>query len=442
MTQCSDSEIAPTGVGTDEDEGLYKKALKDYQKLLEEDNDEEEEAITDEQASCVEKLLHNAYYGYFMSVMIIANVVCFMLQADYMARHWSQEVPAIFDFAELISLVVFVSEISMRIGVHRLRFFYGPSVGKNWFDFSLVSMQVVEAVLTNVCHAKESDTMQMLKMLRVARILRITRILHLLPEFQMLVLSIVSSIKSLTWVFLLVIIITSVFGVILTQIVTDHKTALGREGMESQEVLDEYFGSVGVAMLRLYMTISDGMHWAELADPMIEYCSPWTSIIFIIYSSFVTFCMMNVVTSFFVETALRVAKQDANKNLAADLWHVFAKADGNQDSEISHREFIEHLDEPFMLEYLKKLELSPDHVRESHFFELLDSDNSGSLSAFQLMSGCIRLMGPARTLDLEGMAFDLKLERQASTRHRQQVQNSFKALNAQLRRLSGNRFAI
>merc|ERR1719272_2716226 len=83
MTQCSDSEIAPTGVDTDEDEGLYKKALKDYQKLLEEENDEEEEEITDEQASCVEKLLHNAYYGYFMSVMILANVVCFMLQADY-----------------------------------------------------------------------------------------------------------------------------------------------------------------------------------------------------------------------------------------------------------------------------------------------------------------------------------------------------------------------
>ena len=43
------------------------------------------------------------------------KVMVFLIQADYMARAWSQEVPFIFDVAEFLFLVIFVSEISMRI---------------------------------------------------------------------------------------------------------------------------------------------------------------------------------------------------------------------------------------------------------------------------------------------------------------------------------------
>merc|ERR1712139_238235 len=89
---------------------------------------------------------------------------------------------------------------------------------------------------------------RLLRVLRVARILRIGRILHLVPEFHALLQSIISCVKHLIWVLLLIIISTCVFGVMLTQIVTDHKTVLGREGMEDQEVLQEYFGSVWTSM--------------------------------------------------------------------------------------------------------------------------------------------------------------------------------------------------
>jgi len=283
--------------------------------------------------------------------------------------------------------------------------------------------------------------MDMLRVLRVARILRITRLLHLMPEFQTLVVSIMSSLKSLTWVFLLVIITTSVFGVILTQIVTDHKTALGREEVENshQEVLEEYFGSVGMAMLRLYMTISDGMHWAELADPMMEFCSPWTSLIFVVYSAFVTFAMMNVVTAFFVETALRVAQEDYQMNMTRQLLDLFQKADTSHDETITSDEFMSHLDEPFMLDYLQKLQLSPDQVKDSHFFQLLDTNNDGIVDPSELMSGCVRLMGPAKAVDLAGLAFDFRQEQSINAKHRAQVRSMLRSISAEVKRSKGSK---
>merc|ERR1712125_80233 len=171
--------------------------------------------------------------------------------------------------------------------------------------------------------------------------------------------------------------------------------------------MGEYFGSVSDAMLRLYMTVSDGIHWGQLADPMMEHCNPWVASVFVLYSGFVTFAMMNVVTAFFVEAALRVAHDDFKKHASRQLWELFKKADSNQSDDVSYDKFMRHVEQPFMQEFLRKLELVPDETQYAHVFKLLDRDGSGFVDFNELMAGCLRLMGPAKSVDLASLALTL-----------------------------------
>merc|ERR1712045_383287 len=96
-------------------------------------------------------------------------------------------------------------------------------------------------------------------------------------------------------------IMTFAFGVCLTQIVTEHKVAVGHHEMEKTPQLEELYGSLDRSMLYLYEAVSDGIHWNELLEPLDKHCSPWLALAFVGYMSFVFFSLMNIVTAFFVE---------------------------------------------------------------------------------------------------------------------------------------------
>merc|ERR1712137_793293 len=110
------------------------------------------------------------------------------------------------------------------------------------------------------------------------------------------------------WTMVLIFLITFGFGIFLTQVVTDHKLALEEEEVEKQEALEEFYGTLVRSMFFLYQAISDGVHWGELAEPLVKDVSPWAAFAFIVYTAFVIFAMMNVVTAFFVESALKSAQ--------------------------------------------------------------------------------------------------------------------------------------
>merc|ERR1711879_97426 len=102
--------------------------------------------------------------------------------------------------------------------------------------------------------------------------------LHVLPALRKLVLSIFSSIQCLMWPMLLVFIITYIYGILFTQVVADHMIKLDEEEREKQEVLTEYYGRLASSMLTLFQTISDGIHWGEVLEPLSKFCSPWLTL--------------------------------------------------------------------------------------------------------------------------------------------------------------------
>jgi hypothetical protein len=366
-------------------------------------------------------LTDSHYFKNFIFCSIVASLVSFVVQTEYMALSWRVHPPLLFNVIELVFLMIFTIEIALRINRFRLGFFLGHHHCTNWFDFFLVILQGSE-LFVHIVSSHSTGFISGLRILRVSRILRIGRVLHLVPALRMLFVSILSSMESLMWISIFVFLSTTCFAVVLTQIVTDYKASVGRDEIENhQPELQDNFGSVGVSTFRLYQTISDGRHWGELAEPLMSYCSPWTASLFIAYSAFVTFALMNVVTAFFVETALKEAQEDNQKHMATQLWELFHSVGFSQDTEVSEEEFMSRIDDPAMLAYLKQLDLDSQKAKEMRLFKLIDKDRSGSVNSRELLNGCLKLMGNAKAVEVAALLREQREECYKNEKYRKQV---------------------
>lgn len=234
-------------------------------------------------------------------------------------------------------------------------------------------------------------------MLRLLRIMRLARILNLITELRVLVVSIYASIRSLTWVILLLLMMAYVMAVYLTQLVTDLKVQKEGEFEEEREIL-LFFGTLDRSMLSLYMMISEGIHWEKLMQPLSKEVSPWIRLLFCVFSAIAIFAVLNVVTGVFVESAIHTAMEDKKVALTMQMRKMFKQADDDNSGEISWTEFEAHLEEPQMQACLKELNVDMEDAHE--LFRLLDINGSGSIDADELVNGSLLLMGTAKSIDL------------------------------------------
>merc|ERR1712113_36900 len=121
----------------------------------------------------------------------------------------------------------------------------------------------------------------------------------------------------------------------------------------------------------------------------------------------VLFAMMNVVTAFFVESALKAARDDEKNECRKQLNNVFQTRAG-LDNKISKEHFSGMLLEPEMQEFLEALELNPAEEATGDFWTLLDQDSSGHVSADELVKSCLRLTGPAKAIELAAVAQEMR----------------------------------
>lgn len=58
--------------------------------------------------------------------------------------------------------------------------------------------------------------------------------------------------------------------------------------------------------MALFQTITGGLEWRELVTPLMRHISPGLGVVFVLYVTFTSLALMNVVTGVFVETAAYV----------------------------------------------------------------------------------------------------------------------------------------
>lgn len=265
-------------------------------------------------------------------------------------------------------------------------------------DFAVVSTQLFEAlliamgVLSDQRHINVTF-MRLVRILRLMRIVRAARVLRLVSELRTLVACIGASLKSLAWTVVLLAFMLYTLGVWLTQLASDFEG----EG-EHAVLLDKYYGSLGSSMLSLFQAITGGIDWSEALAPLLSCVSMLMGPLFVLYIAFAVLALMNSLTGVFVEAALRSAKQDNDFFIMSNLLELFLDSVGNFDGTLTLAKFEEQLDNPQMLEYFRAIDVDLGEAR--NVFRLLDLDGSGTLNAESFLSGCLRLRGPAKSLDV------------------------------------------
>lgn len=376
-----------------------------------EDMDDPDEAIPCKKESlctCIQKmclwLVCLEYFDYVMGLAIIANAVLMGVQADIAvqnARTGAKEPPVIRAVAVALG-AVFTAELVIRILAYRGDFFTKPGWRWNIFDFLLVFLQLSEEVVTVLVY-ENSDAvsvnlsfMRILRVLRLVRIVRLVRVLRLIRELRTLVQSIASTMTSLLWTVVLLLLLIFVVGICFTQVVADV-------GLEAPQLIQEgtdtfeYYGSLLRSVMSLYQSITSGISWRDASQPL-ERHQPIMGLIFAVYIAFAALAMLNVITGVFVESAMASAREENTVTVVSRMRELVSKMEIGESGRMTWEQFEGQLNNPIMEAYFKSLDLSVTEAES--LFRLLDIDNEGSIEVEEFIAGCCRIHGPAKAIDL------------------------------------------
>lgn len=201
------------------------------------------------------------------------------------------------------------------------------------------------------------------------------------------------------------------------------------------DAAQRYFGSLTDSVLALCLSISNGVSWELVLMPIKKLGTVWV-LCFLGYMSFTYFCVLNVVTAVFCQSAIESAQNDQitmmqamlmNKEQHLQKIQLLFEQLGSDDSEvITLKIFEENINSPEVRAYFEALGL--DVWDAWSFFKLLDSDGGGSVDVEEFFMGCLRFRGSAKAMDVGKVIQD-----QASLmKHQSRFQ---KIMEVELRRL-------
>jgi len=335
---------------------------------------------------------------------------------NYQMEHSDLPDNMIVTMLEKLCLLCYVVELLLKLCVHRLYFFVCGDPIWNWFDFGLVVSSVLDLIISTFLDAAMGDVsfMRAMRFLKLARILRGLRLMRFFAELRIMLNSLIGSVGSLFWSIVMLAMIIYLFSLLFVQGSVAHCSDV----KSSVVVCDElrlYFGSVQLSMLSLFKASLGGDDWGVFYDAASKIGS-FEAMVFLVFISFINIALMNVLTGIFVENAMQFAQPD-RENLAlekrkqqvqdsAELRRIFQelKASSGQsgDDTISKTDFLNAMRQPRLRSLLHTLGLD---IRDARiFFSMLVAANEGgSVDIDQFVDGCMRLKGPATSIDLQSV---------------------------------------
>eukprot|EP00927_Polykrikos_kofoidii_P034092 TRINITY_DN28923_c0_g1_i1.p1 TRINITY_DN28923_c0_g1~~TRINITY_DN28923_c0_g1_i1.p1 ORF type:complete len:635 (-),score=96.36 TRINITY_DN28923_c0_g1_i1:71-1909(-) len=349
-------------------------------------------------------------FAYCSAAFIFANSLTIGYQTDYMARHWSENPPSFCVVIEGIFCFVFAIEIMLRVAHHGLSFF-SDNPATNLFDLLIVVFQIVEFIMEVGFKTSVSTrsglvgSFTLLRTMKIVRLLRLASLIHLVKELRMLVVSIATSLRSMWWSFGLLASGIFVVGVYFTNLVTIFKLR-NPQSRAAVETLEMLYGNVPRSMLTLFAAIASGISWEEVLTPLATHVSPYLSLFFCGYIAFTLFVVLNIITGIFVGTSLERAREDTQQVLMCQLQQFFRAADTKRTGEMTLQKFAASVEDENLQVYLKSIDLHEEEA--TSLFRLLDTDDSGTIDEEEFVSGCLRLHGQAKAIDMAAFMHDYR----------------------------------
>jgi len=288
----------------------------------------------------------------------------------------------------------------------------------NLSDFILVFLGVVETVVPS---NRQRGSPAYIRLVRILRVLkkasRLMRILHFFSELRLMVQCILGSMFTLMWAMLALFLVMLIYSIVIVQQMTayvvEHRDTVSDFEFED---ISAGFGSVRNGVLSLLMCASGGTDWGPMYD-IVRNAGVFASIAFISYILLMWLSLTNIVTSIFVDKALRNAlphvqdqlfrKREDDLTAVSELQEIFDSMDMDGSNSLSLSE-VKLCMEDVRLSTL--FELRGLQIKDVElFFHLLCSVSGCSeIDRDSFVMGCLQMKGPASSVDLFSMSHQLK----------------------------------
>jgi len=372
------------------------------------------------------------YFEAFFCSVIAVNAILMGVQVNLDSFEGGQlDYGSLFDVLQLVFAITFILELSMRVvaagGI--VGFLWPPSdIVWNWLDLFTVLFSVADACLAVVMLVRQfqgegppaaAGSMRLFRIVRITRVvraIRIVRLVRFVRALNTLLVSIISTLNSLVWAMVLLFLIIFLYAILFTELVCGYLIETGypdsAEAVSEQEqfdVLRARFGGLFLSMNTLFMSISGGIDWKEVADPLFE-MDVFMGLLFQMLIAFICFAVLNVMTGVFCEAAMQNAKRD-KEAIVQDV--VVQKSEDRQSflqlfqvicpngSAINLVDVQEALQAEEVIAAFFALSLDPDDAWR--LFKLLDVDGDATLSCDEFIEGCMRLKGTAKSIDVAAL---------------------------------------
>lgn len=267
---------------------------------------------------CLANFVGSQIFGLLSTIVILTNAVFIFFATDYEMQNIGGSTPMFFRVTDLVLSSCYVLEVGLKLVVHRGFFFWNSEWAWNGFDFLLVLFSIVENLLASevlFASQRSSDPvnlgfLRLLRLCKIVKILRIFRTLRVFSELRLMLDCVLGSLLNCMWCIVMLIFVMYIFALLVQQTLVGFLQEEGDERTpEEIGLLYQYFGSVQITLITLFQAITSGVDWHVPYEVLLISGSILPAA-FVFYVAFVFISVWNIVTSTFVEKALKLAQPD------------------------------------------------------------------------------------------------------------------------------------
>jgi len=369
-------------------------------------------------------LFRSPLFDALTAFVILFSALIIGLETQWQSEHMHGS--STYDAMSLACDIFFVFELLCRAWAHG-REIFGHTL-RHWFVFdSILVMQfLIPSILGPLQQSSVSEFtgLKTIKMLRVVRVFRVFRFFRVLTEMASMI---IDSIRFLMFALIILALVLFVFSVVIsTQVtewlssevdVSDHDWQNQITQHSHAHIKETYaaYGTLTRTFYTLWQTVQGGVSWHEVCDPLFHN-GVFLPVLVMTYIAFTTLAMLNIITGIFVDNAFHFAQSQRNiailkeidkkKEYEQKIRDFFRSIDEDGSGEVDVAEFAEVLEDPTLSAYFRVLEFDVDDAQR--FIDLLDLDNSNTLTIDEFLMGCERYKGPAQGVDVHACLKECK----------------------------------
>lgn len=394
---------------------------------------EEEKGPPNTMFGSVARIVERDEFDYVMGVLLSFNALAMGVQVELEATSQNTDV---FVIVDVLFCTIFTLELALRIAVYKNAFY---RVAWNNFDFVIGVAMLVDLFVqrpwetaSQLASSSGRPNIALLKMLKLCRVARLVRMIRLIPALKQMVYLVMASLSSFFWTGVLMLILMYCLAIYFCEQGTDWRmnaNSVTQEEVANMNTVTENWGTIGQSILSLFMALTGGDDWRNLIG-VLGGDSVVNLLIFIFWIAFATLVLLNLVTGVFVEGAQRILKEDKEKEVIRMAAKLFQSLETGNDRALDFDEFRKQLDEGKLKGYCAAVGISPDEAGE--LFRLLDKKGKGRLLVGDFVDGCLRLRGPARSLDLCSVALSLRELKTKNNEHIKRTEKTLEGMRSML----------